>query len=180
MSTPTSTWTMPGCVGIVDLGLMLSAQPGFLDAYLPDWRLGLAPERIDRIMPLATAHELGIQTIINSDVPSGPLGPLATIRAAVERSAGGGHVGAAEGLDPITAWRAHSTTAADVTADPTTGRLEVGRQADLIVFDADPFASSELPTNVGATMIDGEVVHDPDGWLASMPVRQAVQEVDQA
>lgn len=150
-----------------DLGLTLSAQPGFLPAYAPDWRAGLAPERVDGIMPLASAQHMGIPVIINSDMPSGPVGPLHTIAAAVERAADVGTIGAGEGLSMVEAWRAHTSLPADVTGDRVGGRLEPGRAADLVVLQDDPFrAGAGVPEGVGATMVGGIVRHDPEGWLA--------------
>jgi imidazolonepropionase-like amidohydrolase len=65
------------------------------------------------------------------------------------------------------AWAAHSSVPAEVTADAGIGRLEAGRRADLIVLTHDPLApGAAMPTTVGATMVDGDVVHDPHGWLA--------------
>ena len=151
---------------IRDLSLVLSAQPSFLEAYRDDWEQTLAPDRIERIMPLGTARRLGIPLIINSDVPSGPVGPLRTIKAATARRAPAGKARDGEELSVIEAWRAHTTTAAASIGDDAIARLDTGRRADLVVLALDPFAEGGvIPDVVGATMIDGNVVHDPNGWL---------------
>ena len=125
------------------LGLVLSAQPAFLPAYRPDWELGLAPERLDRIMPLATARALGIPIIINSDQPSGPAGPVLAIAAAVDRVRAGGPWGRGR----ASRW---STPGGPTRACPLTswgmrrlGRLVPGARADLVVLGVDPFAAGD-------------------------------------
>ena len=149
------------------LGLVLSAQPGFLDAYADDWATLLAPDRVERIMPLATASGLGIPIIVNSDMPSGPAGPLHTIRAASNRSFGSNASAHAQDLSIRDAWRAHTNVPAEVTADGAVGRLDPGRRADIVIVDGRPFENGgAVPDEVGATLLDGGVVFDPEGWLA--------------
>lgn len=150
---------------VAELGLSLSAQPAFLAAYLADWRLGLPARRIERIMPLALASRCGIPLLINSDVPSGPLGPLGAIHAAVARGRADEPVGADQALTLEQAWRAHTTNPAVVTQEVRAGRIERGCLADLVIFGHDPIAGREVPAAVDATMIGGDVVHDPHGWL---------------
>jgi predicted amidohydrolase YtcJ len=150
------------------LGLVLSAQPAFLAAYLADWELGLEPDRIERLMPLGSARRLGIPVIINSDQPSGPAGPLRAIAGAVTRRAGGRVIGAGETIGVVDAWRAHTNVPAEVMGDVRLGRLEPGALADLVVLDRDPFAPgvSVGELEVQATMIEGRVVVDEGGRLA--------------
>jgi predicted amidohydrolase YtcJ len=150
------------------LGIVWSAQPGFLPAYRRDWEQVLEPERVERLMPLRNGLDRGIPLILNSDTPSGPLGPLAAIAAAVTRDAGGRTIGADQAIPVRAAWRAHSTTAAEVSRDSALGALEPGRRADLIVIDGDPFApgadvAAVARAGVAATMIDGVWVHDAIG-----------------
>lgn len=147
------------------LGLVLSAQPAFLPAYRPDWELGLAPERVQGLMRLATARRLGIPVIINSDQPSGPAGPLLAIAAAADRCAGGGTVGIEEAIPLVDAWRAHTDVPAQVMGDPSLGRLVPGARADLVVLGADPFAPGAVVDRlpVEATLVDGQVMVDAQG-----------------
>jgi predicted amidohydrolase YtcJ len=146
------------------LGLVLSAQPAFLAAYDADWRAALDAARLARMMPLASAARAGIPLLINSDMPSGPAGPLATIAAAVRRrDAVPGD--ADEALTLEEAWAAHSTRGAEVTHEPHLGRLEPGSRADLIVLGEDPFHDgADIPASVAATFVDGRIVHDTLGW----------------
>lgn len=147
------------------LGITLSVQPAFLPAYLPDWELGLPPERIDRIMPIASVRAAGIPVIINSDLPSGPAGPLEAIAAAETRDAGGRPVGIGEAIPRVDAWRAHTSDAGTALGEPRLGRLVPGSHADLLVVGDDPFApGSAIRDAVAvATMVGGRWVHDEDG-----------------
>jgi predicted amidohydrolase YtcJ len=149
---------------IRSLGLVLSAQPGFLGAYDADWRAGLDDARVARMMPLGSVARAGIPLLINSDMPSGPAGPLATIAAAVRRRADvPGDT--AEALSLAEAWAAHSLRGAEVTHEPHLGRLEPGSRADLIVLAEDPFRDgADIPSTVEATLVDGRIVHDTLGW----------------
>jgi predicted amidohydrolase YtcJ len=147
------------------LGVVWSAQPGFLPAYRRDWEQVLEADRVERLMPLRSGSDRGIPLILNSDTPSGPLGPLRAISAAVTRDAGGRTIGAHEAIPIRAAWRAHSTTAAEVSGDTALGVLAPGRRADLIVVDRDPFApdadvAAVARDGVAATMIEGSWVHE--------------------
>jgi imidazolonepropionase-like amidohydrolase len=63
-----------------------------------------------------------------------------------------------EGMDELEALRAISIYAAEVTGiDDRVGSLEPGKDADIAVFDGNPL---EIRTNVLATIINGEVVHE--------------------
>lgn len=150
------------------LRLVLSAQPGFLAPYLPDWEAGLASDRLERVMPLGTARRIGMPIIINSDLPSGPAGPLRTIAAAVDRQAGGRSLGRAEAIPLVDAWRAHVSVPAEVMGDTCLGRLGPGMRADLVVLGTDPFATGAMPEGLGveATLVDGRVRFDARGRFA--------------
>lgn len=150
---------------IAELGLSLSVQPAFLAAYLDDWRMGLPQERIEAIMPLADAMQRDIALLVNSDVPSGPLGPLDAIRAAVERGTGADRMGTDQALSLTQAWRAHTTTPAEVTGESRVGRIEAGSLADMVIFEGDPINAQQVPSRVDATIVGGDVVYDPHGWL---------------
>lgn len=143
-------------------GAAWSVQPAFLDAYRREWADAFEPDRIERIMPLATGAACGLAIQLNSDVPCAPFDPLDGIRLAVTRRRDGSGVPHPEGLDIAAAWRAYTTTPADLAGEPRLGRLAVGCLADLVVLDGDPFAARPdlAAVAVRATMIGGQVVHD--------------------
>jgi predicted amidohydrolase YtcJ len=149
---------------MLDLGLVWSAQPGLLPPYRRDWEAGLGADRAAGIMRLRTGLDLGLPMIFNSDVPSGPVGPLAAIRAAVTREADGRPLGPDQAFPKVEAWRAFTTKAAEVTGERVLGRLEAGYRADLVVLEGDPFGATDARTvAIAATMVDGRIVHDPAG-----------------
>lgn len=144
-----------------DLGLVWSVQPAFVAAYARDWLDAFGADRSDRLMPLRTGIDAGLTVLFNSDHPCAPIDPLEGIRAAVNRCGDGRVIGGGEAAGLVEAWRAYTTTAAEVGGDEGLGRVEPGARADLVLFDDDPFdARSNLADlAVRATMIDGRLVH---------------------
>jgi predicted amidohydrolase YtcJ len=134
------------------LGVVWSTQANFLDAYRREWQAAFEPERIERIMPLADGLAAGVPLVLDSDVPCAPFAPLDAIRAAVERRTADG-APHPQAIGVVDAWRAYTTTPADVTCEPSLGRLEPGAHADLLVLDGDPFRGAP-----GATALDGVAV----------------------
>ena len=60
-------------------------------------------------------------------------------------------------MDPFEALKAITINPAKhIGVDDRVGTLEVGKDADIVVTDGDPFVSS---TNVKLTIINGEVVY---------------------
>jgi predicted amidohydrolase YtcJ len=153
-------------VRIRDLDVVWSVQPAFLDAYRREWADAFEPERIARIMPLRRAADLGLRIQCNSDFPCAPFDPLHAIRLAVTRDRAGSARGDRPGLTVAEAWRAYTSTPAEVAADARLGRIAVGARADLIVLDGHPFAAQQdlAAVAVHATMVDGKLVHAPAGW----------------
>jgi hypothetical protein len=144
-----------------ELGVAWSTQPGFCDGYAAEWLDAFGPERAARFMPLAAGVRAGLPLLLNSDFPCIGFDPLLGIRAAVPRLLDGRTDAASIRGARIAAWRAFTTTPADVAGDGALGRLEPGALADLVVLDADPFdAATDLAeVAVRATMVGGTVVH---------------------
>ena len=81
-----------------DLGLVWSTQPAEIDEVGEDWIRVFTRDRLDGLMPLRSALDLGIPTVINSDYPVTSIDPFVGIRAAVTRRTAAGTV-----LDPAEA-----------------------------------------------------------------------------
>ena len=149
-----------------DLDVVWSVQPALLSAYRREWRVVFGPERTGRFLPLASAAALGIPTLHNSDVPSGPQTPLEAIRAAVSRDAGDGTcIGPDQAIPLELAWRGWTSLPAWSAGDPELGTLRPGVPADMIVVPPDPFVATIEPGStsaVVATMIGGRLVHGND------------------
>jgi len=123
--------------------------------------------RYNKLARLGTMRDLGIRLALSADYPSAPLNPFAQMHAAVTRS----HIGeteilgaAREKLTVAQAIRAYTLDAAyTVDADSFSGSLEVGKRADFIVLDRNPFEIREddiAETKVLKTALDGRVVFD--------------------
>lgn len=145
-----------------ELGVVWSTQPDFLDAYRQEWRAALAPDRIERIMPLADGLGLGLPLLLDSDVPCAPFPPLDALRSAVDRRTADGDPHP-QAIPLVSAWRAYTTTPAEVAGDARLGRLEPGALADLVVLDGDPFDGAPDATAldgvaIRATMLGGTLV----------------------
>lgn len=141
------------------LGLAWSVQPAFLAAYRREWADAFEPERVERIMPLRTGAAVGLPIQLNSDFPCVPFDPLDGIRAAVGRRTGDGRVHP-EAIGVADAWRAYTTTPAEIARDDDLGRIAVGARADLIIVDGDPFANGAdlAEVAVRGTVLDGTLV----------------------
>ncbi len=104
-----------------DLGLVWSTQPAEIDEVGEDWIRVFTRDRLDGLMPLRSALDLGIPTVINSDYPVTSIDPFVGIRAAVTRRTAAGTV-----LDP-----AEAVAVTDALRMMTTGPAYIeGAEAD--------------------------------------------------
>lgn len=148
---------------IAALGLIVVSNPVFLaesgDRYLRD----VAPADRPYLYDTAGLAAAGVRVAAGSDAPVVSADALATVRAAVTRTARSGAVLPGMGLDPeratalVTAAAAH---AAGVEAE--LGRIAPGLAADLVVLSAEPHRPD---ARVEMTVIGGEVRwrREPDG-----------------
>jgi len=159
---------------------------GYPEAQAPfTWWIGdtyagnFGPERSRRLMPLKTYLDKGIVWGGGSDYPVTPLPARYGLWSSVEREASKGTFGphpfgTAEAVDIHTALRSYTVWAArQLFLEGRTGSLEVGKDADIVVWDKNPYAipSPELRNlHCEITLLDGEVVFDahddkgaPDG-----------------
>jgi predicted amidohydrolase YtcJ len=143
------------------LGLVWSTQPAFCEGYAAEWHDAFGAERTARLMPLRDGAEAGLTMLFNSDFPCVGFDPLVAIRQAVPRLLAGRRDDVAVRDARVAAWRACTTSPADVAGDSLLGRVESGALADLVIVDEDPFdgRTDLAQVVVRATMIAGALVH---------------------
>ena len=120
----------------------------------------LGPERGSRIDPLASFSDHGIVHALHCDMPVTPLNPLFTIWTAVNRITRDGKLLGPEQRARVADAVAGYTSAAAILnmEEHDKGTLEVGKLADLVVLDADPFAVDPMEIadiTVRATVVGG-------------------------
>lgn len=119
-------------------------------------------DRADHMMPAGTLAAMGADVVMSSDFDADELSPLVKIEAAVTRETDG-----APDVATAIEWMTINP-ARLLHQDKTTGSIEVGKFADLVVIDRD---ITEIPVKqvgeaqVVATLLQGKPVYDPDGMF---------------
>ena len=148
-----------------ELGVVADFQlaPSSLDPEYTDFLRDFIGGRADRMLPAGTLEATGTTVVMSSDFDADELSPLIKIQTAVTRKTEGAP-------DVATAIKWMTLNPAILLhQDDTTGSLEVGKFADIVVIDQDILA---LPVDqiadakVVATLLQGEAVYDPDGLFA--------------
>ena len=135
----------------------------------------MGPERAEILEPSGLLAAQGAAVAFGSDWPVDPLDEWFALKVGVTRTnapgAGAqyaGRLGKDPGLTRIQALRAATIEAArELHEDAVTGSLEVGKLADLIVLDRDPFkvpAEEIAAIKVLETVVGGRVVYDAPGF----------------
>ncbi len=127
---------------IRDLGVAIATQPIFLDELGRNFRSALDPEYLAICYPVRSLLDRGIRTGFSSDAPVVKnLDPLRSVAAAVARAGQGGlPIAIHEAVTVEEGIRCHVTEAAEVAGwGGSLGMLTVGRSADFVVLDHDPF-----------------------------------------
>lgn len=153
------------------LGIIASMQPTHATSDMPWAPDRLGAHRLSRAYAWRTALRSGVRLALGSDFPVERPDPLLGLYAAVTRQdldgkpAGGWLADQlltrAEALGGFTRDAAWS-----IFLDDQLGTLEVGKRADLVVFDRDPMtvAAGEIPkARVDLTIVDGRVVYRREG-----------------
>ncbi|MGK2931951.1 MAG: amidohydrolase [Solirubrobacterales bacterium] len=129
----------------------------------------IGPERFKRMYPAKSLVKAGAKLAGGSDWPVDPLFPWYAIERAVSRTADSwyGYTGALNANQAISlgqALRSYTLNSAfQMKQDRTTGSLEKGKQADMIVLDRNLFrvpVDKVSETKVLTTMLGGKVVYD--------------------
>lgn len=133
----------------------------------------LGRERFEQLYPLASIRRHGAKVTLGSDYPvtwigKDALNPLFNIEMAVTRQAAGNpdypvQSLVSERLSVDQALRAHTVDAAwQLGLEDKIGTLEVGKQADVVVLEGDPYFSPVHALHsikVDATFSDGRLVY---------------------
>lgn len=137
-------------------GVQVSVQPGFLPHYGAQFSAMRLNGRY-RGLPLKSLLDAGVDMIMSSDYPCGPLDPLHNMRCAVERKIKGDRVylerEAVCREDAVHAYTVAGSKGITGLAKPG---IEIGAAADFVVLSGDPFVHS---TRVESTWIGGEKVY---------------------
>jgi len=146
-------------------------QPAFLwwigDAYAGNF----GPERSLRVLPLRTFEERGIRWAGGSDYDVSPFAPVIALWAASARQTmlgthGDSPWGGDESVGVHDTLRAYTSVAArQVFLEDKIGSIEVGKLADLVVWDRDLLATPIDELREAAptlTMMNGEIVFQAD------------------
>ena len=125
----------------------------------------LGPERYRYVYPAGSLHQAGATIIGGSDWDISSYNPFRAFQTAVTRAGGKGQrpLNIEERIPLQTAIDAYTINAAyAMKQDATTGSLEVGKRADLVVLDRDILTidpETIQDTKVLATYLDGRLVH---------------------
>jgi len=148
---------------MADLGIVAIGQPRYFWDAGDDW-LRTLDERAHRLQPYRDFADAGVPCVISTDAPVASYRPLDTLFSAVtRRTSAGAIVGADHMLGLEEALRAYTIEAArSFFVDDIVGSLEVGKLADLVVFDGDLLATAvdDLPDlGVAMTVVGGEIAY---------------------
>ncbi len=144
-------------------GIAASMQTIFISELGRNFIRYLDDQYLAGCYPVRSVMDHGILTALSSDAPVvRDINPLKGIKAAVTRRTNEGDVIApAEGISIAQALKAYTQDAASISGSMDTGRLEVGRYADLVLLDRDPTTTdpNELTDiHVKKTIVNGKVV----------------------
>ncbi len=135
--------------------IMVSMQPGFIPHYggqFKQMHLG----RKYRGLAARSMLDAGVDLLMSSDNPCGPLDPLYNMRCAVERSLPDGSVYLErESVTPEEAVHAYTCAGTKGITGHAKRGIEAGAPADFVILSGDPFVHS---TVVESTWMDGEPV----------------------
>ena len=137
-------------------GVQVSAQPGFLPHYGAQF-LSMRLTGRYRGLALKSLIDAGVELIMSSDYPCGPLDPLHNMRCAVERKIKGDIVYLEnESVCHEEALYAYTIAGSKGIVGVAKSGIETDAPADFIILSGDPFIHS---TTVESTWIEGDMVY---------------------
>ncbi|MDT0575946.1 amidohydrolase [Croceicoccus sp. F390] len=147
----------------------LDIQPSFFAAhtfYWGDWHrdVTLGAMRAARISPMRDALDIGLVPTIHNDTPIVPPDIMRLVWAAVTRTTrSGAQLGIEEAATPYEALLMVTRNAAwQIGEEQDKGTIAVGKEADLVVLDADPLTTDPAQLDkiaVARTISDGVEVY---------------------
>ncbi|WP_430440926.1 amidohydrolase [Shinella sp.] len=143
------------------LGVVADFQlaPSSINAEYIQFIRGFIGQRAEHLMPARALAASGAEVVMSSDFDADELSPLVKIQAAVTRKDNGA-------ADVATAIEWMTINPARLLRqDKTTGSLEVGKLADLVVIDRDILSipiREIAKAKVMATLLQGRPVYDPE------------------
>ena len=154
-----------------ELGVIANFQSvwAYPELYITEINLPeVGPERVNQMYPIGSVHESGGMIVGGSDWAVSTMNPLVAIETAIRRedpeNVITGVLNAAERMDLDEMLRAYTINAAYLMhQENTTGSIQVGKAADLIVLEQNLF---DIPVDaigdvrVLRTMIDGVTVYE--------------------
>ena len=150
---------------MAQLGVWAVGQPRYFWDAGDAWLASLDAARVHRLQPYREMADAGVRFALSSDAPVASYRPFDTVVSAVTRTTvGGAPIGESQALSVEEALRACThDAAASYFADDRLGTLEVGKLADVVVLDGDPFTTAVDRLGdiaVEMTLLDGEIVYE--------------------
>ncbi len=145
------------------LGIVVATQPSFI-YFSGDRYLKTVPgDQLEHLYPIGSLVRSGVHIASGSDCPIADPNPMVSIGAAVTRiSEGGASVLPQQRVDISDALAMHTIGAAySGFQEDSRGSINIGKLADLVVLNADPFsveANEIKDIKVIMTVLNGEVV----------------------
>jgi predicted amidohydrolase YtcJ len=139
------------------------------DSYIQDLTLPvLGEQRSQNLYPIGGLHAAGATIVAGSDWSVSSMNPFEAIEIAVTRqdplTNEGPQLTPEQRIDVTTALEAYTSHAAKATfSEDLVGTLEVGKRADFVIVDRDPFAIPHAQLSdvqVEATWLDGAPVFE--------------------
>lgn len=147
-------------------GIIISTQPQWITWYADGWAQATNQATMAQMLPFKTMLNMGIHLAFGCDVPASPYQePKWAFKGAVlRRTSTGVPLSQSERLTSKEALRAHTMGSAYASfSEDSTGSLEVGKYADLVIWSHDLYTMTGEQTNDLAaemTILGGEIVWD--------------------
>lgn len=144
-----------------ELGVVADFQlaPSSLDPEYTKFIRDFIGARADRLLPAASLDAAGAEVVLSSDYDADELSPLVKMQAALEREKEG-----PKDVQTAIEWLTINP-ARLLNQDKTTGSIEVGKFADIVVIDRDITAikTGDIgKAKIVATVLQGKRVFDPE------------------